>query len=206
MQLPLPDYSLSDEQLAASAKGGCRDSFGQLAARYQVRLLRFLQRQVRSLSDAEDLLQETFIRAFERLDRYDAKRPFSTWLFTIGHRLAVSHHRRGQAASRMTAAVADRNRNRTQSEPGRGIADEESRRHFWDLARAALTDEQLCATWLFYVEEMPAPQIALVLGRTWVSVKTILFRARRKLAPLLAESREVEWPAALFQETRGAYA
>ena len=57
--------------------------------------------------------------------------------------------------------------------------------------KAVLSDEQLCATWLFYVEEMPAPQIAEVLGRSWVSVKTILFRARRKLAPLLAESKDI---------------
>ncbi|HET6247903.1 MAG TPA: sigma-70 family RNA polymerase sigma factor [Tepidisphaeraceae bacterium] len=200
-----PDSTQSDEQLAGRARAGCRDSFGELAGRFQVRLLRFLQRQVRSASDAEDLLQETFVRAFQRLHQYDENRPFGTWLFTIAHRLAVSHHRRALAAARATSTFADRDRHRMAEEPGRQLANEESRLHFWATARKVLSEEQLCATWLFYVEEMPAPQIAEVLGRSWVSVKTILFRARRKLAPLLAESKELNWPAALFRENEPLY-
>ena len=49
-----------------------------------------------------------------------------------------------------------------------------------------LTDEQFAALWLYYVEDMPAPEIAKVLERSWVSVKTMLHRARRSLRPLLA--------------------
>ena len=86
--------TVSDEELARRARGGCHQSFGELMKRFQVRLLRFLQRRLRSTADAEDLLQETFVRAYQRLERYDETRPFGTWLFTIAHRLAVSHHRR----------------------------------------------------------------------------------------------------------------
>ncbi|HWE04469.1 MAG TPA: sigma-70 family RNA polymerase sigma factor [Tepidisphaeraceae bacterium] len=184
------ESSASDEQLAGQARQGCRDSFEELARRFQVRLLRFLQRRVRSQADAEDLLQDTFVRAFERLNQYDPARPFSTWLFTIAHRIAMSHHRRQQAGARAGLVVADQLRGAGHAEPDGRMADEESRQAFWETAARVLTEEQFNATWLFYVERMPAPQIADVLGRSWVSVKTLLFRARRRLAPVVRESGE----------------
>ena len=197
----------TDEQLAGRARAGCRHSFGELARRFQVRLLRFLQRRVRSTADAEDLLQETFVRAYQRLERYDETRPFGTWLFTIAHRLAVSHHRRSLAIQRATEGFIERDRaaDRSDTDPSRRMADDENRQRFWDTAADVLSQEQLSATWLFYVEQMPAPQIAEVMGRSWVSVKTILFRARRKLAPLLAVSRDVESPSGFFAEHSAAY-
>jgi RNA polymerase sigma-70 factor, ECF subfamily len=192
MPLDALEPPLRDEELARRARCGCRQSFDELVRRFQVRLLRFLQRRVRSDADAEDLLQETFVRAYLRLNQYDPTRAFGTWLFTIAHRLAVSHHRRSLAAARADAAAGERLRNRVSVAPGWEMADQESRQHFWEKAARVLSEEQLCATWLFYVEEMPAPQIAEVLGRSWVSVKTILFRARRKLSTILSESTGLE--------------
>ena len=51
-------------------------------------------RVVRRAEDAEDLAQETFVRMFRALDRYDPERPFTAWLFTIATRLAIDHLRR----------------------------------------------------------------------------------------------------------------
>ena len=51
-------------------------------------------RVVRRAEDAEDLAQETFVRVFRALDRYDLERPFSAWIFTIASRLAIDHLRR----------------------------------------------------------------------------------------------------------------
>lgn len=177
----------TDEQLAVGARRGSRDCFEELARRFQVRLLRFLQQRVASHADAEDLLQDTFVRAFERLDQYQEGRPFAAWLFAIAHRLSMSHHRHRKAGERATDAVR-RNTNASHvADPGASMAESECRSQFWNIAEAALSPEQLCATWLFYVEQMPAPQIAEVLGRSWVSVKTILFRARRKLEIVLRD-------------------
>lgn len=181
-----PRTEASDEQLAARARSGCRHSFELLVRRYQVRLLRFLQRRVRGGADAEDLLQDTFVRAFEKLESYDTSRPFGVWLFTIAHRLAVSHHRHRSAGARATEAVAGRMNLAQSEDPGSALSARELRKQFWEIAASALTEEQLCVAWLFYVEEMPAPQIGQVLGKSWVSVKTILFRARRKLQVAMA--------------------
>lgn len=197
---------LTDETLACQAQHGSRVSFEELARRFQVRLLRFLERRVHSVADAEDLLQETFVRAYQRLNRYDRSRSFATWLFTIAHRLAVSHHRRLAVGARVGAHLTDQargsgnaptssgaqSRTAASQSPGELMEEAESRAMFWQCAQSVLTAEQFSAVWLFYVEEMPAPQIAEVLGRSWVSIKTTLFRARRKLLPHLAGYCEVQ--------------
>src|SRR5262245_12096438 len=80
---------VSTEDLAALARAGSRPSVDEL--RLRPRLVAFLARRVPSAAEAEDVAQETFLRAYERLDRYDPSRPFATWLFTIGKNVAANH-------------------------------------------------------------------------------------------------------------------
>ncbi len=74
----------------AGDQRACRD----LVQRYQRPVFSVLMRVVRSPQDAEDLTQETFVRMFRALDRYDIERPFTAWLFTIATRLGIDHLRR----------------------------------------------------------------------------------------------------------------
>jgi RNA polymerase sigma-70 factor (ECF subfamily) len=176
---PLP----TDEELARRARDGCAASFEQLVRRFQVPLLHFLRRQG-AAADAEDLLQETFLRAYANLHRYRAGWRLATWLFTIARRVAINHHRRSRPAIvdlSWESAVSN------VPEPHQVLVEEESRRRLWHLAARVLSADEWTALWLFYVEEMPAREIAAVLGRSWVGVKTMLFRSRKRLLPLLAD-------------------
>jgi RNA polymerase sigma factor (sigma-70 family) len=65
------------------------------------------------------------------------------------------------------------------------VAEQESRQQLWELAGEALTERQMTATWLYYVQEMPVNEIARVAGCSRGAVKTMLFRARKKLLPLV---------------------
>ena len=69
-------------------------AYRELVARYQRAVYTVAIRMVRSAEDAEDLTQETFVRVFKALDRYDPSRPFQAWLFTITSRLCIDHIRR----------------------------------------------------------------------------------------------------------------
>ena len=173
----------SDEELACRARQGCAASFEQLLRRFQTPLLHFLRRRGFS-ADAEDLTQETFLRAYENLHRYNRRWAFSTWLFTIARRTSLNHRRRTRptADTRVVEAALA-----ASPAPLETMVAAESRRHLWDRAAAVLSEEQTTALWLHYVEEMPAGEIARVLGRSWASVKVLLFRARKRLLPLLAE-------------------
>ena len=70
-------------------------------------------------------------------------------------------------------------------QPVRLVAEEEGRRHLGALAAELLSEPQMTAVWLYYVEDMSVKDIARVQGRSRVAVKTMLFRARKKLLPAL---------------------
>ncbi len=173
----------SDEELACRARQGCAASFEQLLRRFQVPLLHFL-RQRGFLADAEDLVQETFLRAYENLHRYDRRWPFSTWLFTVARRTSLNHRRRTRptADSRVIEVALA-----ASPAPLETLIAAESRQRLWDQAAGLLSDDQLTALWLKYVEQMPTREIARVLDRSWTLVKVLLFRARKRLLPLSAE-------------------
>jgi len=173
--------NLSDEELARRARAGSAPCYEEIVRRFQVPLLRFLTRRFPSRRDAEDILQDTFVKAWQSLHLYDPRYAFRTWLYTIAYRLAVSRGRREtlplEPLPEQAAARGPR--------PERAVDDEDARGTLWNQARQVLSAEQYLALWLFYVDEVPAGDVARILNRSWVSVKTLMHRARRKLAPFL---------------------
>ena len=177
---------MTDEQLALYAASGCRESFEELVRRFQVPLFHFLSRRMRTVEDAEDIAQEAFVRAYENMGRYRSEWRFSTWLFTIASRLSISHARKKQLATvdeGLESVVAA-------PDTSEQIAAREMRDRLWDLAEKTLDPSKFTALWLFYVEEMPVVEIAKVLGASRVAVRTMLFRARKRLLPALAGEAE----------------
>ena len=73
---------------------GDEKAYRELVERYQAQIYSLALRMVRRAEDAEDLTQETFVRMFRALARYDPERPFAAWLFTIASRLCIDHIRR----------------------------------------------------------------------------------------------------------------
>ena len=92
-----PDASSSktktDDDLAREAAGGDTYAFEEIVRRRREGLVRFLTSFTQSAVDAEDLAQETFLRAYRNLSRYDPRKPFLTWLYVIARRLAINFNR-----------------------------------------------------------------------------------------------------------------
>jgi RNA polymerase sigma-70 factor (ECF subfamily) len=84
---------LDDSQLAAAFLAGERRAFDELVGRYQTRLLNFVYRSTGDRERAEDLVQETFIRVYRHLHRFDQSKKFSTWVYTIASNLAKNELR-----------------------------------------------------------------------------------------------------------------
>ncbi len=84
----------ADEVLVTRALEGDERAFTSLVRRYQRRVTAFLSQMLGDLELARELTQETFIRAWGALDRFDPTYRFSTWLFRIAHNLGVDHLRR----------------------------------------------------------------------------------------------------------------
>src|SRR5260370_21480555 len=91
-----PD-SFSEEELVAAAKGGDEGAFETLFKRHQRRMLAFARRYTRVREDAEDVVQQTFQKAFIHLNKFQGKSSFSTWLTRIAINEALMLMRRGRA-------------------------------------------------------------------------------------------------------------
>jgi len=164
---------------------GCKASFAELVRRYDRRLRGFLRGRTACAADADDLVQDTFVKVYANLHRYDNSWRFSTWLYTIARRLAVSHHRRN-AVSASTGPPADLF---SVAEPCDLLARRDARINLWRLAEK-LPQSQYRALWLRYAEAMPVSQIAGVLGKSRVNVKVLLHRARVNLAKQIGQSAD----------------
>jgi RNA polymerase sigma-70 factor, ECF subfamily len=91
--------SLDDLSLVEACRGGQTEAFGALVRRYQDRLYSTVLRLVGSSEDAEDVLQDAFVRAFERLDQFHGDSSFYTWIYRIAVNLALSGYRRRRVRS-----------------------------------------------------------------------------------------------------------
>jgi len=84
----------SDARLVDEARRGDTEAFGQLVLRYERRVIRVVRRFMPDDQMAQDLTQEAFLKAFDRLEQFDPSRRFGPWLFRIAVNLTYDHLRR----------------------------------------------------------------------------------------------------------------
>ena len=89
----VPLKELGDSELVAAFLAGEKRGFNELVGRYHVRLLNFIYRTIGDRERAEDLVQETFVRVYRHLHRFDQTKKFSTWAYTIAGNLAKNELR-----------------------------------------------------------------------------------------------------------------
>jgi RNA polymerase sigma-70 factor (ECF subfamily) len=174
----------TDEDLGARAAAGSRSAFEELVSRYGLRLFHFLRSRSGADEDVEDLVQETFLKAYRNIGRYDPQRKFSTWLFTIAVRLSISRHRLQGARPVPLDSEG-------QEHPSPGpqevlLRKEEAQKagNIWLLART-LKPSEYGVLWLRYAEEMSMKDIARAMKRSLVGVRVLLHRSRLKLGKKL---------------------
>ena len=178
-QLPYHDEpaTLADEELARAIGAGSSSCFEELLCRYEGRLLQFLIRRAGNRHDAEDLLQETFARAYQRISDYDSQWKLSTWLFTIASRLACSHYRKRREPPVGEAGFVQADG----PDPATIVAQREQRDNIWAVAAELLSTNQYTALWLRYSGAMSVKEIAHVMNKTATHVKVLLHRGRSGL-------------------------
>lgn len=167
-----------ERRLVCSAQAGDHKAFAALAERYQAPLYRFLRLRTGNVEDAEELLQDSLLRAWTKLDLYDERWRFSTWLYTLASRLAVSKKRRAVLPSVGHEALEHCAQH---MDPGAVVAAAEERDNLWALAAEVLTPDQRSAMWLRYGEGREPIEIARILSKRSSSVRVLLFRARERL-------------------------
>jgi RNA polymerase sigma-70 factor (ECF subfamily) len=186
-----------DETLVAQAASGNREAFDELVRRYQSRMFQLVRILTSGDTEAEDLVQDTFVRAYRAVGQFRGDSTFRTWL----HRIAVNvvrshaarrHSRPGSARGEPVGVARGRRRNDGQDddEIGRIAADEDLenavvRRRMIDQALARLPPELRLLITLRDVQGLEYREIAVVTGLPIGTVESRIFRGRRRLRPML---------------------
>lgn len=165
-------------------RAGDRQAYAAVVTRYEAALFGFLGRMGLTPARAEEVAQETFVRAWTRLADFDSRRgAFSTWLFTIAKRLALDELTR--AANRQELPAMDGHDPAScDPQPMEALALEERRQRL-HAALSDLSEADRCVIALVYIEGLALADVARIEKCTTGAVKTRLHRARRRLAKLL---------------------
>ncbi|MEM1083630.1 MAG: RNA polymerase sigma factor [Verrucomicrobiota bacterium] len=164
-----------DAQLAREARAGSLASFDRLVGRHHEKVFAFLLTLTRHRQDAEDLTQETFLRAWRKIKSYDPERPLTPWLLTIARRLSIGMLRKKKPVPMEASEL-----------PEIAVMPERSpSMTLWHHAEKHLTREAYSALWLHYREELPLAEVGKVLGKSEGAAKVLVHRARKTLGECL---------------------
>lgn len=174
-----------EKRLIVRARRGDTSALRELAESHQDRLFAFVRRMIRNHHDAEELVQDAFLKAFASLDSFSTQYRFSTWLFTIAYRLSLNALRKKQA---LTGDLDFGTLRDPSPSCDGGVAQSDEARHMKDLIWRSvdrLSPPQRATLVLFYQHDKSCQQIAQVLELPVATVKSHLHRARAKLRALL---------------------
>jgi RNA polymerase sigma-70 factor (ECF subfamily) len=169
----------AEADLLVRARGGNLFAFEEIVKRYQRRVYATAIRIVRRHDVADDVVQESFLRAHQALGRFDLSRPFGPWICRIAANLAVNHVRSPRAREQALPDAHAETPSAAAS-PLAGVLDAEAR---VELARAleSLSAEQRAVFVLRVFDELSYKEIAEALAISIGTVMSRLSRARERL-------------------------
>jgi RNA polymerase sigma-70 factor (ECF subfamily) len=178
---------LKDSQLVKRAKKGDGDAFGELVIRYQNKIYRLARRMTETDEDAEDVLQEAFVKAYRSLKGFKERSKFSTWLYRITVNLALMKLRKRKLDSVSLDepvptgdGAVQRDIEDDSPDPLEQLISTEST-EILDRAIAELPPHYRAVFVLRHVEGLSTKETANVLGKTVPGVKSLLHRTRVEL-------------------------
>jgi RNA polymerase sigma-70 factor (ECF subfamily) len=175
--------------ILARIERGDRSAFGELVRHFQRPLFGYLGRMGLQQGQAQEVAQDTFLRAWQHLPDYQAERAaFSTWLFTIARNLALNEL--GRASNSREWPVGDEVPDDVsraaceRAQPMEAVSDAQARERLRRALMALPADDRSVLA-LAYFKELDMASIALIEGCTLGAVKVRLHRARQRLRQLL---------------------
>ncbi len=185
---PAHDDDLPDAELVRRARAGDEAAFARLVQRYVRPAMAVAWEFSDTLEEAEDIVQDTFRRVVQALDRYDAARPFRPWFFTILRN--VARNAASARAVRLHEAIGDQVADLEPS-PLEQVERAELQARV-DAELEALPDMQRVCFRLCVLEGMSSTEVADALGLSDATVRTHVYRARqvmrRAIGPLVDET------------------
>lgn len=185
--VPIVKDEVDEQALIISAQAGDQSAFGRLVRLFHKRLFRFILGLLGSFDQAEDVVQEAFIKAWGALGSFDPTRPFYPWLSVIARNLAFNLMKRDQKSESLES-IAEKGFDPVSQDLGPldSLLDGENEKRFMK-ALSAMPQQYRTVFVLRHVEELNYSEIAAELKIKPGTVDSRLYRARQFLVDQLKD-------------------
>ena len=184
----LEKMNKTDESYYIDAvKNGNVQAFTFLVDKYQNMIYTLALKLMKRAEDAEEMAQDTFVKAFQKIHTYEGKSRFSTWLYSITYNACISELRK----RKISFASLDDRQISDQDEARMGDyfseTKKEDQERYLTLAMAKLPEDDQFLVTLYYYENQSMDEISAITGLTVSNVKIRIHRARKRMHQLLQE-------------------
>lgn len=186
---------LTDNELVVLVRGKSPERYAELIERYQGKLFAYLYRLIGNRDEAEDLLQDVFIKAYKNLHSYDVSRKFSSWIYRIAHNEAVNYIKRKSLKRFISWEDISSTKDKLVSQSTEDGADDawirkEAIKEVDDaIDRLPIKYKQVLL--LRYFSDKSYEEIGEILGKPVNTVGTLINRAKKNLAEEMDKFKSV---------------
>lgn len=166
-------------------KGEWRN-FAILVDKYETKVFNYVNYLMNNREDAEEMVQDTFVKAYRSLSQFRGDAAFSTWLIRIAHRNCLTHFRKKAPLNVSLENVTNSSAGNMVHSPTKSLHLDD-RQQVLNRALAQLKPDERSAVTLFYYQELSLQEICDVTDLTLSNVKILLHRSRKKLLEILKE-------------------
>jgi RNA polymerase sigma-70 factor (ECF subfamily) len=184
--------TVNDQHYINQVLKGDPYAFAALVDRYKNMVYTLTLRMIKSREEAEELSQDTFMKAYRSLDKFREESKFSTWLYKIAYNTCLDRIKKNKR-QQYTIAIDEYTEQEfaALSNIFDAIEDKERKQMLQDCLDLLPGGDSFLLT-LFYFEEQSVKEIAKITGDTSSHIKVKLFRSRKKLAAVLKVQLEPE--------------
>ncbi|CAN5923153.1 RNA polymerase sigma factor [soil metagenome] len=190
-----PSSTLTDEEIVGRVCAGEHELFELLMRRHNARVYRAARAILRDEGEAEDVMQDAYVRAYEHLKDFEGRARFSTWLTRIAVHEALARVRSRRRFESLDVHTEEPSMSTEAGASPEQQASDVEMRALLERAVDALSDDFRAVFVLRVVEGMSGAEVADCLGIGEETVKTRLFRARGRLQEMLVASIEPALPS-----------
>ncbi|AXT56134.1 RNA polymerase sigma factor [Aquimarina sp. AD1] len=175
----------SDQYYIKQVLEGDVNAFSTLVERYQNLVYTVIYRIVRNKEEAEEIAQDTFIKAYKSLSNYRGEAKFSTWLYTIAYRKSLDaiKTKKRFVATELIEEISEGEV--TNVNDALSYLQDKERKQIISDSILKLPEEEAVIVTLYYFEEKSVKEIKAIVGITENNIKIKLYRSRKKLYSIL---------------------
>jgi RNA polymerase sigma-70 factor (ECF subfamily) len=183
--------NLSDQEIIDSVRKGNSSDYSILVDRYKNKAFSMLKRMLKNEFDAEEILQDCFLKAYKSLNNFKGEAKFSTWFYRIVYNSALTKlsSQKRRTETEMTSVEDHIN---LESEYNSNEIEKMDVNHLIHKTISKLPERYSAIITMFYLNEMTIDEISEVMGISISNVKVMLFRSRNALRDLILKTKLAE--------------